>query len=125
MTSGVWPPFLYHKVFSAVVKIGRHWGPRGISIWETFKWGACRRKAKAKTALIQTDGQGIVPLPLAEGVPNRARIVYSLWRAGYDVDVSSYPEDVQEEYFGLVGRHLGLDLTDLISKVLWLNTKCQ
>ena len=59
-----------------------------------------------KTALIQTDEGGIVPLPLPDGVPNRARIMYSLWRAGYDVDVSTYPEDEQAEYFSLVGERL-------------------
>ena len=77
-----------------------------VASWETFKWGACRRKRIRKTALIQTDEGGIVPLPLPDGVPNRARIMYSLWRAGYDVDVGAYPEDEQAEYFSLVGRRL-------------------
>ena len=77
-----------------------------IVTWETFKWGVFRRRPQVKTALIQTSGQSIVTLPLAEGVPNRARIMFSLWQAGYDVEVSEYPEEVQEEYFGLLGGHL-------------------
>ena len=77
-----------------------------VAAWELLKWGACRRSKVEKTALVQTDGGSIVPLPLPDGMPNRARIIFNLWQAGFDVDVSTFPESEQEKYFSLVGNHL-------------------
>ena len=50
------------------------------------------------------DGAKWVPLPLEPGVPNRAGILYSLWRAGYTVDANPYPGDVQNKYFEYIGN---------------------
>ena len=77
-----------------------------IVAWDTFKkcW---RRKSRNQTAvIIQTEEDGIVPMPLEDGVPNRVLILYSLWEAGYRIDWEPYPEDVREEFFGMTGSYL-------------------
>ena len=49
----------------------------------------------------------VVPMPLQKGVPHRAKIVCSLWRAGCSVDSKHYPEAVQPElhWLWLIGAH--------------------
>ena len=78
-----------------------------IALWETLKWGWCRSRGRAvRTAETQTMDMDYVPLPLEEGVPHRARILYCLWRAGYLFSMERYPLGVQEEYNGYVGGFL-------------------
>ena len=78
-----------------------------IAAWETFTRCWCRKRSTERTAaLIQTEDEGIVPMPLADGVPNRAAILFSLWRAGYRIDLDPYPEEVREEFFGMTGNQL-------------------
>ena len=45
----------------------------------------CRRKVSSKAAESQTEDMNIVPLLLAEGVPCKARILFSLWQAGHQI----------------------------------------
>ena len=59
-----------------------------------------------KKAESQTEDMNIVPLPVAPGIPCKARVLFSLWKAGYLVDAEPYPRTVQEEFHGLVGAHL-------------------
>ena len=77
-----------------------------ISVWETFKWVLRQGRAGRKTAESQTEGMNIVPLPLASGVPFRSKILFSLWRAGYSIDMEPYPATVQEEFHSMVGAYL-------------------
>ena len=76
-----------------------------VALWEALKRMWCRSSSRFRAVEIQTDGMSL-PLPLDEGVPNRARILYCLWRAGYSTDIEAYPLDVQEEYFGYLGLYL-------------------
>ena len=77
------------------------------ALWETFRrlWCWLRRRG-SKVAATQTEGGNYVPLPLEEGMPHRAHILFSLWRGGYSPSVEEYPLDVQEEYHRLVGVFL-------------------
>ena len=77
-----------------------------IAAWETFKRCWCNKQCRKQTALIQTEEGGIVTMPLADGVPNRAAILFSFWRAGLGVDIDPYPEEVKEEFFAMVGSRL-------------------
>ena len=61
--------------------------------WEAFK-GVCRRRRTLKTAACQTKESGSIPMPLEDGVPNRARILYCLWQAGYAIDIEPGPSNV-------------------------------
>ena len=54
----------------------------------------------------QTRELNVVPLPLSDAVPHRDQILFSLWLAGYKVDAEGYPEEVQEDFHGLVGSYL-------------------
>ena len=81
-------------------------GLAAVLMWETFKFMLCRRRPLRKTAESQTEDMNIVPLPLASGVPFKSQILFSLWRAGYTVDIEQYSWTVQEEFHGLVGAHL-------------------
>ena len=54
-----------------------------------------------KTAESQTEDMNIVPLPLASGLPCKARLLFSLWKAGCSVDAEPYSRTVQEEFHGL------------------------
>ena len=78
-----------------------------VALWETLKqvwcW-FCRRNSSV--AATQTFGLEYVPMPLMDGMPNRAGILYSLWRSGHSPSVEEYPPDVQEEYYGYVGAYL-------------------
>ena len=51
-------------------------------------------------------------MPLASGVPNRARILFCLWQSGYAIDIEDYPASVQEEYVGLLGGYLRRESED-------------
>ena len=73
-----------------------------ISVWEILKKVACRRK-NLETAASQTDDSTVVPLLLKDGVPQRAQILYCLWKAGYTVDVEEYPQHIQEDFHRYVG----------------------
>ena len=75
-----------------------------IALWETLKKCWCRRQSR--TAEVQTAGMNIVPMPLAQGVPHRAQILFNLWKSGYEISVEEYPVDVQERYFGYLGDYL-------------------
>ena len=83
-----------------------------IICWETLKRVMCRKRRRVETVGSQTEGAFCVPLPLEPGVPNRAQILFCLWRAGYSIDVQGYPEDVQEDYFGLLGAYLNRQSQD-------------
>ena len=83
-----------------------------IVAWETLKRMCCRRRIRLETVESQTQGTQWVPFPLEPGVPNRAGILYSLWRAGYQVDADQYPEDVQYEYFQYIGSFLRRQAVD-------------
>ena len=75
-----------------------------IALWETFRRGWCRCRVRAtRTIGVQTTDMGCVPLPLEEGVPYRAKILYCLWRAGYLFPVEQYPPGVQEEFHRYIG----------------------
>ena len=74
--------------------------------WEIFRRCGCRKVKLQKSALVQTEDMGIVPMPLPDGVPNRPQILASLWEAGYRIHAESYPTEIQEEFFGLIGRRL-------------------
>ena len=76
-----------------------------VFLWEAFKF-VCRLGRSFKTAESQTEMVDQFPLPLPDGVPNRAQILYCLWRAGYTTSIEQYPPEVQEEYFGLLGSWL-------------------
>ena len=54
----------------------------------------------------QTLDRGIIAMPLESHVPNRSKILYSLWRAGYRFDICEYSERVRVEFEGLVGAWL-------------------
>ena len=76
--------------------------------WEAFRWTMrkmCHRKS-FKTAESQTEAHAVLELPLSDDVPDRARILFSLWRAGFSVDFESYPVEIQDEYHGYVGAYL-------------------
>ena len=80
-----------------------------LAIWEITRYqlvGRQRRNAVVRDQSCQTDDSGFVPLPLEPGIPFRARILFSLWRAGYRVDSEFYPEEVQAELHWLIGDHL-------------------
>ncbi|CAE7837355.1 RE1 [Symbiodinium sp. CCMP2592] len=78
-----------------------------IGAWEIMKWIASRVfKRGTYEQGAQTSELMFVPLPLPPGVRCRARILYSLWRAGYSVQVDGYPEGVRTQFEGLVGDWL-------------------
>ena len=77
-----------------------------ISFWEILRWVCKCRPVQRKTASSQTTEEGYIPLPLPEGVPNRAEILFSLWRAGFSVTAELYPEEVQSPFYGYVGDYL-------------------
>ena len=83
-----------------------------IILWESVKWVLCSRRRFRRTAASQTAGMNIVPMPLPEGMPFRACILFAFWKSGYDIDLMSYPETVCEEYHGLVGMSMRRGLMD-------------
>ena len=81
----------------------------GIAVvvtWEALKRVSCLCTKRRKTVESQTECMNIVPLPLPDGVPCKARVLFCLWQAGFTIDVESYPESDQEEFHGLVGSYL-------------------
>ena len=83
-----------------------------IILWESGKWVLCSRRNFRRTAESQTEGMNIVPMPLPEGMPFCARILFAFWKAGYDVDLRNYPEAVCEEFHSLVGMSMKKGLMD-------------
>ena len=77
-----------------------------VATWEFLKRMMCRRRRQKETVGSQTSSTRMVPLPLEAGVPHRAQILFCLWRAGYEVEVQDYPENIQEEYFSFQGNFL-------------------
>ncbi|CAE7524429.1 GIP, partial [Symbiodinium necroappetens] len=103
------------------VSFGTGGGCDGSTLWEVSKvlivivtWEILRRswtlwtgrKATPLERESQTDDSSFVPLPLPQGIPYRARILFSLWRAGYKIDSEFYPQEVQDELHWLIGDHL-------------------
>ena len=87
--------------------LGGPWVISTILVWEFLKWAVCRtvcRRTK-RAAESQTEAELAIVHPIPEGVPNRANILYCLWRAGLSCDVQLYPEEVQDEFFGFVGSY--------------------
>ena len=76
-----------------------------VFCWEAFRC-VCRKGRTFKTVASQTEHHSVVCLPLEDGVPHRARILFCLWQSGYAIDVEEYPVQVQEEYHGLLGSYL-------------------
>ena len=79
-----------------------------IGIWEFLKFllRRCQRRKDFKTAASQTQGSGIIPLPLPDGIPHRDRILFCLWRSGFSIDVECYPRKIQDSFNFLVGDWL-------------------
>ena len=88
-----------------------------IGTWEITKragsWLARSRKVQERGT--QTPEMNIVPMPLPLGVRSRARILYSLWRAGYRVQADDYPERVRAQFDSLVGDWLIRNNEGLVS----------
>ena len=77
--------------------------------WESCKAVAhCRLKRRFAFAHrgCQTQELGVVPMPLPAGVPYRARILCSFWRAGYPVGADGYLEEVPSEFHWLIEHWL-------------------
>ena len=83
-----------------------------VALWEILKLVHRRVRKRTRTAMSQTSSMGIVPMPLAGGVPHRANILFSLWRAGYEVPIEPYPEEVQDCFHGYVGEFLRVAARD-------------
>ena len=79
-----------------------------VGLWETMRWIARRYvfPRRFQAVATQTEDLQVIELPLAEGIPNRARILFSLWRANFSVDVQDYPVEVQDEFTGYMGSYL-------------------
>ena len=79
-----------------------------VVIWESTKLAVRRMCCSRKAALsqAQTDDLPEVLHPLPSRVQPLPRILFSLWRANLDVPIELYPEEVQQEYFGLLGSYL-------------------
>ena len=80
-----------------------------IGIWEILKrlgrWVLSQRR-QCYDRKCQTLSLSFIPMPLEAGVPHRAHILYSLWRAGYVVRADGYPRGVRRVFEGLVGDWL-------------------
>ena len=77
-----------------------------ILAWEILKRVRKSRSTNCKTVSSQTLEEGYIPLPLPEGVPNRAEILFSLWRAGFNITAELYPEEVQSRFYEYLGDYL-------------------
>ena len=77
-----------------------------ISTWEILKWVRRRRVVQRRTAASQTMEGGCIPLPLPEGIPNQAEVMFSLWRAGFNITAEPYSEAVQSRFYDYVGGYL-------------------
>ncbi|CAE7247520.1 RE1 [Symbiodinium sp. CCMP2592] len=89
-----------------------------VGIWELSKSLAfkCFKRAHQRAdAGTQTSELNVVPMPLAEGIPSRARILYSFWRAGYVIQAEHYSERIQREFETLVGGWLCRNEEGLVS----------
>ena len=81
-----------------------------IGVWEIWKsvWRRFRpTRGPGRTVGCQTDGRGVVPLPLSEGIPHRGRILFlffgkevSLWKP------RAIPNRCSLSFIGLVGDYL-------------------
>ena len=79
-----------------------------IGSWEILKWVRRRRNKPQKTAASQTMEGGYVPLPLPEGIPHQAEVLFSLWRA----TAEPYSEAVQSRFHGYLGNYLRAQARD-------------
>ena len=79
-----------------------------ILTWETAKWGWKHWFAARKffaAAGSQTEALNDIPMPLCDLIRCRGKILYCLWRAGFQFDVDSYPLRIQTEFYDLVGSY--------------------
>ena len=98
-------------------------GCDGSTMWEIFKvlfwigtWEVGRRFVVSRTRShrgrversSQTYEWSVVGLPLRRGIPNRDKILFSLWLAGYQVDADSseYSDRVRSGFHELIGGYL-------------------
>ena len=108
-------PYVEHACAAGEIMVEKkEWA----SAWEAVKicsilvlWEILRRAHRAffkktKSALSQTQEAGIVPMPLCEGIPNRAGILFSFSKAGYEVPIEPYPEEVRSQFHSYVGEYL-------------------
>ena len=108
-------PYVEHACAASEIMVEKkEW----TSVWEAVKicsiivlWEILRRAHRAlfkktKSVHSQTQEAGIVPMPLSAGIPNRARILFSFWKAGYEVPIEPYPEEVQSQFHSYVGEYL-------------------
>ena len=80
-----------------------------VLTWEISRrvWNACVASRKVLVdAGSQTCRSNFVPLPLGPIVRCRARILLCLWRAGFKIDATDYPERIQSEFHALIGGYL-------------------
>ena len=95
----------------------------GICLISVCLWEICKvivrkclkRPGSRVDASAQTSELNVVPMPLAEGMPSRARILYSFWRAGYMIRADGYSERIQREFEALVGGCLVRNEEGLVS----------
>ena len=78
-------------------------------IWEASRllWNKWFRSRKlSRDVGSQTEGDGVLCLPLGAEVRCRSRILFCLWRAGFKFEVDTYPERIQSEFYHSVGTYL-------------------
>ena len=86
----------------------------GLLVFHCCRYRNLGNRARVVSKSVQShkDSQGpgserqVVPWPLPQGVPHRAKILFCYWRAGYAFNVDEYPERVQSEFFDMLGSHL-------------------
>ena len=80
-----------------------------VLTWEIGKRLAVVRTGRSSSraeVACQTGSMNVVPLPLGDDVPYRARILFCFWRAGLQIDIEPYKERVKSEFYWLVGDYL-------------------
>ena len=84
------------------------WSVSVVGIWEILKWAVRRVCARRKTAesYAQTQALPAVNHPLPDSVKPLPRILFALCRADESIPTELYSEEVQHEFFGLVGTYL-------------------
>ena len=81
-----------------------------IMTWEFLRWIGTRAVAGNRRSLetgSQTSSEGVVVMPLQEGMRCRGKILFCFWRSGLKVEIEEYPERIQSEFHSLVGAYLG------------------
>ena len=80
-----------------------------VMTWELCKrlvaWIACVKRTRVETGC-QTSPTSEIPMPLADSVPCRGKILFCLWRSGLKFDVELYSERIQSEFYWLLGDYL-------------------